>query len=362
MQLLVGGLELLVGRLQLLVGRLQLGVRSLELGAELRVASDVREGDRHPERLAAFLEQRRDQHVVVSDLPVGARPLDVRHPSRPALRERPLDQRAQLDGPIAQLHVAQGPPDVPGAQPEAGTHQLVGEHDRVARIHHHLAHRDGVDRERAQPHSRRRFGFGVRITAVGEERQVIGELDLRRPREDTMLQVDRREQVGVHEEHLRPPQEEEARLVEREMESVEDLPLGLEVQVDEGVAAREQVETRDRRIGDQVQAAEDDRPAQLVAEDVAGRRALEVLLAEVGGDGLEILEAVAPLAGLRERVLVDVGGEDLHSLAERLGAEQLRERDREAVCLLAAGAPGAPDADRLGGGFGGEQLRQDVGA
>src|SRR5207244_7969977 len=102
--------------------------------------------------------------------------------------------------------------------------------------------------ERAQPHSLRRFGFGVRFTAVGEERQVIGELDLRRPREDTMLQVDRREQVGVHEEHLRPPQEEEARLVEREMESVEDLPLSLEVQVDEGVAAREQVETRDRRI------------------------------------------------------------------------------------------------------------------
>src|SRR2546428_10281750 len=148
----------------------------------------------------------------------------------------------------------------------------------------------------------------------------------------------------------RPRQEEEARLVEREMESVEDLPLGLEVQVDEGVAAREQVETRDRRIGDQVQAAEDDRPAQLVAEDVADRRALEVLLAEVGGDGLEILGAVAPLAGLRERALVDIGGEDLHSLAERLGAEQLPERDRETVCLLAAGAPGAPDADPLRGG------------
>src|SRR2546428_14054277 len=92
----------------------------------------------------------------------------------------------------------------------------------------------------------------------------------------------------------RPRQEEEARLVEREVESVEDLPLRLEVEVDEGVAAREQVETRDRRIGDQVQAAEDDRPAQLVAEDVARRRALEGLLAEGGGNGRGILEAVGP--------------------------------------------------------------------
>src|SRR2546428_13611114 len=96
----------------------------------------------------------------------------------------------------------------------------------------------------------------------------------------------------------RPRQEEEARLVEREMESVEDLPLGLEVQVDEGVAAREQVETRDRRIGDQVQAAEDDRPAQLVAEDVAGRRALEVLFAEGGGGGAGVPRALAPPAGV----------------------------------------------------------------
>src|SRR5207244_10504750 len=126
---------------------------------------------------------------------------------------------------------------------------------------------------------------------------------------------------GVHEEKIRPPEEQETRLVEREVESVENLPLRLEVEVDEGVAAREQVETRDRRIRDQVQASEDDRPAQLVAEDVAGRRALEVLLAENGGDGLEALGAAAPPAGLRERVLVDVGGEDLHPLAERLGAE-----------------------------------------
>ena len=361
MQLLVGGLELLVGRLQLLVGRLQLGVRSLELGAELRVASDVREGDRHPERPGAVVEQRRDQHVVVSGLPVGPRPLDVRHPDRLALRERPLEERAQLDGPIAQLHVAQGPTELPGAQPEAGTHLLVGEHDRVVRVHHHLRHRDGIDRERAQPHFVRHAGPGLVIVGLGEERRVIGEGALRRPHEDAVPQVDRREQVGVHEEHLRPPEEEETRLVEREVESVENLPLRLEVEVDEGVAAREQVETRDRRIRDQVQASEDDRPAQLVAEDVAGRRALEVLLAQVGGDGLEILEAIAPLAGLRERALVDVGGEDLHSLAERLGAEQLRERDREAVRLLAAGAPGAPDADRSGG-LGGEQLRQDVGA
>src|SRR2546428_13967829 len=95
----------------------------------------------------------------------------------------------------------------------------------------------------------------------------------------------------------RPRQEEEARLVEREMETVEDLPLHLEVEVDQGVAAREQVETRDRRIRDQVQAAEDDRPAQLVAEDVAGHRALEGPLAEGGRNRVEGLGARTPLAG-----------------------------------------------------------------
>src|SRR5439155_355838 len=85
--------------------------------------------------------------------------------------------------------------------------------------------------------------------------------------------------------------------------------------VHEGVAAHEQVETRDRRILDQVQVPEDDRLAQLLAEDVAGCRALEVPVAEVGGDGLEILGAVASLPGLRDRVLVDVGGVDLDALA-----------------------------------------------
>src|SRR5439155_9900716 len=239
---------------------------------------------------------------------------------------------------------------------------LVGEHDRVARVDHRLRHRDAVDRELAQPDLARHAVPGLVIAGLGEDHQAIAQVDLRGLHEDAVLQVDRTEHAGVHKEHLRPPQEEEARVVEREVETGEDLALGLEVEVHEGVAAHEQVETRDRRVLDQVQVPEDNRLAQLLAEDVAGRRTLEVPVAEVGGDGLEILGAVASLTGLRDRVLVDVGGVDLDALVERVCAEHFRQRHREAVRLLAAGTPGAPDTDGLRVGLGGQQLREDLGA
>src|SRR5581483_6124502 len=70
-----------------------------------------------------------------------------------------------------------------------------------------------------------------------------------------------------------------------------------------------------------------------------GVKKREALRRDVGHAG----RVVARGAGLVERRLVGVGGEDLHARPLR-GIEGLGEEHRDAVGLLAARAPDAPDA------------------
>src|SRR5206468_11143354 len=65
----------------------------------------------------------------------------------------------------------------------------------------------------------------------------------------------------------------------------------------------------DRRVLDQVVAAEDDVAAEVLAEHPAVVDGLEVLLPQPGRDVLQVLEGVARLAGLVERLLVHVGAD-----------------------------------------------------
>lgn len=92
---------------------------------------------------------------------------------------------------------------------------------------------------------------------------------------------------------------------------------------------------RDRRVLNQGVPAEDHRPPQVLAEGERVVRALEVRLAQALRDRLDVLGGVGPVPGVRERVLVDVGGVDLDAGHERLEPEVLRQDHRGRVRLLA---------------------------
>ena len=87
---------------------------------------------------------------------------------------------------------------------------------------------------------------------------------------------------------------------------------------------------------------------------------LHAALEEVLGDRPHALGRVLRLARRVDRVLVDVGGVDLHALAERLLAHVPHEQHGDRVGLLAGRAPGRPDAQLALLSDAVERLGQDV--
>ena len=172
------------------------------------------------------------------------------------------------------------------------------------------------------------------------------------------LEVDRREQVAVAEQHLGLAEEQHAAVGEREVEPGEDPGLGLGVEVHQRVAADQQVDPGDRGVLDQVVAAEDHRAAQVLAEDVAAGRPARSTAPELRRDAARPRGRRSGLPGLGERLLVDVGGVDLHPVPELVGPEHLGQQHRQRVRLLAGGAAGAPHPDRLRRALAGEQRRE----
>jgi hypothetical protein len=158
-------------------------------------------------------------------------------------------------------------------------------------------------------------------------------------------EVDGREEPVVREQHLGLAQEQQAGRVERVVQPAEDARLRLGGEVHEGVAAQQQVDVRDRCVLDQVVAAEDHRPAEVLAEGEPAVLRREVRLHLRGAQPGQLPLGVDGLPGVRQRLLVDVRGVDLDPLAELVGAEGVGQQDGQAVGLLARCAAGAPHPD-----------------
>ena len=130
------------------------------------------------------------------------------------------------------------------------------------------------------------------------------------------------------------------------MERAEHALLQPPVEVDQHVAARDQVEPREGRVLEQVVVREQDRLAQLVGDAVAARflaeKALEPLGRHVSLDGARI--EAHPRDG--ERLVVDVGGEDLDLRRVRERVERLADQHRDRIGFLARRAARYPDPDR----------------
>ncbi len=160
-------------------------------------------------------------------------------------------------------------------------------------------------------------------------------------------------------ERLRAPEHQDPARPEGVVQDFDGAPLELGLEVDEEVAARDQIHPRERRISEQIVRREDAGVAELL--DDRGRAAL------LGEEAPEPLRAhlarrrrVASEPGRRERRGVDVGGEDLEPRRDVRAVRLLQHQHGVGVRLLARRAGGHPEA-RAARRIAGEELREDGG-
>ena len=147
-------------------------------------------------------------------------------------------------------------------------------------------------------------------------------------------------------------------MAQREVQDVEDLLLRVAVQVDQQIAARDEVEPRKRRVAHQVVQRKEHRFAHFATHPVAvvlfNEEALEPVLRNIGRNDVR----VHAFACDADRVFVEVGREDLYARWRRDLACVFAQQDRDRVGLLAGRARRYPDADRFVHGLAVEQPRK----
>ena len=145
-----------------------------------------------------------------------------------------------------------------------------------------------------------------------------------------MLLADRLEAIGNAADRFGGAQKEHAALAQREMEKGQDLALRLRAQVDEQIAAGDEVEAGERRVGQQALTGEHHRLTQfahdLIAVVLFGEEASEPRRRHVGLDQFRI----DAIAGERHAVRVDVGGEHLQLDIAFCGRDLLEKEHRDA--------------------------------
>ncbi len=132
------------------------------------------------------------------------------------------------------------------------------------------------------------------------------------------------------------------------------------LEVDHQVAAGDQVKARERRVADEVVHREQARLTQLLGHAVAAVLLDEVALQALGGQVRDGRAEVKPGPRGLDGAVVHVGREDLHRPKDAGPGQALPEQDRHRVGLLARGAPGNPDPERVGAARVRQQPRQDL--
>src|SRR6266446_1414532 len=145
------------------------------------------------------------------------------------------------------------------------------------------------------------------------------------------------------------------------MQQRDDLLLKRRLQVNEQVAAGDQVEAGKRRVADHAVRREDAHLAQILDQMIATRFVDEEALEPRGRDRLDRVDGIARRARDAHCGFVYVGGEDLH-LGRRLDpVHVLAQKDRDRVGLLAGGTADYPDAYLISRVLALEQLCDDRG-
>ena len=149
-----------------------------------------------------------------------------------------------------------------------------------------------------------------------------------------------------HPDRLGVADQQKAAFAQREMDDGDDLGLRLRQKVDQKVPARNEIETREWRVGEHVLHREHDVRAQLGRDPVVA-----ILLGEKSGQsfwrhvGLDRVRIEA-FASARHRLRIDVAGEDLQFDLALRGVDLLAQKHGEGIGLLAGTATGDPDSQR----------------
>ena len=162
---------------------------------------------------------------------------------------------------------------------------------------------------------------------------------------DLLGAAHRFEQVDVLARRLALAQEQIAVVLERLMEDGEQAPPQHRLEIDHHVAAADQVQLAEGRIGKDVVGGKNDHPAHFLADLV-----LIVLLDEefgqpVRGDVVDDVLRKQPAARLFDGPAVHVGGKDLDIPADLHLLHHFPEQDGDGIGLLAGGAACAPYTD-----------------
>ncbi len=169
-----------------------------------------------------------------------------------------------------------------------------------------------------------------------------------------------REQIVRRVRCFRGREKEEAAGPQGKVERLDEPFLHRPIQVDQEVAAGNQIEVRERWIADDVVRGEQHELAQLTPDPVATRlpqeEALQALLGEIG----DVRVRIEGLSRGGNRLLVEIGGEhlDLRLLDRTLSL--LGEQHGNRIGLLAGGARRHPDANLIVAALVLDDLRQHL--
>src|SRR5262249_32652503 len=195
-----------------------------------------------------------------------------------------------------------------------------------------------------QPRQQPRFGAGVSGRLI----------DARLP----IDVVEKSRRVGGG---LRRAEEQKSTRVERVVEGAAGLLLQFAVEIDQQIAAGDQVDAREWRIPEHAVACKQHDVAQFLADTVLIAFAREVtaqaLLADVRFDG----GWKTPLPRRGKRTRVEIGAEHLDLRPDFVACRFLEQQDRDRVGLFAGGTARDPHADRVARLLGLEYGRQRVG-
>ena len=164
---------------------------------------------------------------------------------------------------------------------------------------------------------------------------------------DLVLAVERGEQLGEAADRLGRAQPQEAVWLQRVVKNREHFLLQARLEVDQQVAAGDEVQARERRVADEVLAREHHHFAQRLGDAVAAGLFDEETLQPLGREVLRQGLGVQAVACFLEQRLVQVGRKHLQLACVRRIFGNLHKRHRDRVGLLAGRAAQHPGPHRL---------------
>ncbi len=380
-QLLVGGVQLLVAGLHLLDGRLEVLLRMAKLelerldalageivegsvggrlgrrlrfrlgfeGDEERVglAADARDGEGEPDRSFGRL----GGHPFIAHDGAGRAVSHALERARQRVLQLAADEIEERERGRA-LAVVQ---EAVGAIRRVHQRVVGADHERRRReaLQQGLprAVEDVVGAALHRPGERAELGDGAQL---GRQPQLAA-LAVELP-----AAVDGAELLRQHPRRLARAQEEHAARLQREVEEREHAPLRLLIEVDQQVAAGDQVELGEGRVAQHVVVREHHRVAELLGHPPAVAVADEVAIPQRRVDVAHGPGVVYAASRHLQRAAVDVRREDPQRGSPTEPAEGLEDRDGDRVGLLPRGACRHPHAQGVAVGQAADQLRQDV--